>query len=78
MPDQLQVERGFSPNTIERLKARGHSVEVISHQGEVAAIVVNHGWLEGAADPRESELAREGQARVRSKRLPNNGAGPIK
>ncbi len=58
MPDRLQVERGFSPDTIERLKARGHSVELISHQGEVAAILVNHGWLEGAADPRTEGTAK--------------------
>ena len=58
MPDRLQVERGFSPDTIERLKARGHSVEVVSQQGEVAAIVVNRGWLEGAADPRTEGTAK--------------------
>jgi gamma-glutamyltranspeptidase/glutathione hydrolase len=52
IPDRLQVERGFSPDTIERLKSVGHNVEIISHQGEVAAIVVHAGWLEGAADPR--------------------------
>jgi len=57
MPDRLQVERGFSPDTIERLKGRGHKVEVSSPQGEVAAIVVNAGWLEGAADPRTEGTA---------------------
>ena len=58
MPDRLQVERGFSPDTIERLKARGHSVEVVLHQGEVAAIVAKQGWLEGAADPRTEGTAK--------------------
>lgn len=58
MPDRLQVESGFSPDTIERLKARGHNVDIISHQGEVAAIVVNGDWLEGAADPRTEGTAK--------------------
>jgi gamma-glutamyltranspeptidase/glutathione hydrolase len=58
MPDRLQVERGFSPDTIARLRSVGHSVELVSRQGEVAAIVVNHGWLEGAADPRTEGTAK--------------------
>jgi gamma-glutamyltranspeptidase/glutathione hydrolase len=57
-PDKLQVERGFSPDTIERLKGLGHNVEVVAAQGEVAAIVVNGDWLEGAADPRTEGMAR--------------------
>jgi len=58
IPDRLQVERGFSPDTIERLKSFGHTVEVVQSQGEVAAIVVNSGWLQGAADPRTEGTAR--------------------
>ncbi|HEY5913759.1 MAG TPA: gamma-glutamyltransferase [Verrucomicrobiae bacterium] len=58
MPDQLEVERGFSPDTIERLKARGHNVKIMPRQGEVAAIVAASGWLEGAADPRTEGTAR--------------------
>ncbi len=58
IPDCLQVERGFSPDTIERLKALGHHVEVSSSQGEVAAIVISDGWLQGAADPRTEGEAK--------------------
>jgi len=58
IPDQLQVERGFSPDTIERLRSFGHKVEVIQSQGEVAAIAVNGAWLEGAADPRTEGTAK--------------------
>jgi gamma-glutamyltranspeptidase len=35
----------------------GHKVEIINHQGEVAAIVSKDGWLEGAADPRTEGTA---------------------
>lgn len=58
IPDRLQVERGFSPDTIERLRAVGHNVEVVREQGELAAIVVNGSWLEGAADPRTEGIAK--------------------
>lgn len=58
IPDRLQLEPGFSPDTIERLKARGYNVESVSHQGEVAAIVVNGDWLEGTADPRTQGTAK--------------------
>ncbi|HVV70752.1 MAG TPA: gamma-glutamyltransferase, partial [Verrucomicrobiae bacterium] len=58
LPDRLQVERGFSPDTIERLRSLGHSVQVVSGQGEVAAIVVNGDWLEGSADPRTEGTAQ--------------------
>lgn len=58
MPDRLQVEKTFSPDTIESLKARGHHVEVVPEQGEVAAIAVRNGWLEGTADPRTEGTAK--------------------
>ncbi len=58
MPDRLELEKGFSPDTVERLHARGHSVKLIRSQGEVAAIVVNSPWLEGAADPRAEGTAK--------------------
>jgi len=57
-PDRLQVERGFSPDTIEKLKALGHDVQIGPPQGEVAAIVINGGWLQGAADPRTEGTAK--------------------
>lgn len=58
MPDVLRMERGFSPDTIALLKARGHTVEIEDHQGEVAAIRVQNGWLEGDADPRTEGTAK--------------------
>jgi len=56
MPDRLSLERGFSPDTIALLKARGHEIDEDSGSGSVAAVVeaiVNDGgWLQGAADGR--------------------------
>jgi gamma-glutamyltranspeptidase/glutathione hydrolase len=58
MPDTLHLERGFSPDTVALLKARGHTVEFEDSQGEVAAILAKDGWLEGEADPRTEGTAK--------------------
>lgn len=58
IPDRLQVEGGFPADSIEKLRSMGHNVEVIPHQGEVAAIVVKGSFLEGAADPRAEGSAK--------------------
>ncbi|HEU0141001.1 MAG TPA: gamma-glutamyltransferase, partial [Bryobacteraceae bacterium] len=58
-PDKLFVEWRHSPDTKALLQSRGHQVEDIRSMGEVSAILVDRGWLEGAADPR-SEGNAEG------------------
>jgi gamma-glutamyltranspeptidase/glutathione hydrolase len=58
MPDVLRLERGFSPDTVALLKARGHAVQFEDGQGEVAAIMAKDGWLEGDADPRTEGTAK--------------------
>ena len=58
MPDVLRMERGFSPDTVALLKARGHTIELENAQGEVAAILAKDGWLEGSADPRTEGTAK--------------------
>jgi gamma-glutamyltranspeptidase / glutathione hydrolase len=52
MPDKLYVERGFSPDTVALLKARGHELESISNVAVVEGILVDGGWLQGGADGR--------------------------
>jgi gamma-glutamyltranspeptidase/glutathione hydrolase len=58
MPDVLRLEHRFSPDTVALLKARGHHVEFEEGQGEVAAIRIQDGWLEGDADPRTEGTAK--------------------
>jgi len=59
MPDELGMERGFSPDTIDLLKSRGHQIKIsTSSIGEIAAIRSANGWLEGAADPRVEATAK--------------------
>ncbi len=52
MPDTLYLERGFSPDTIALLRARGHTVEQTGSVAVVEAIRVNGAWLEGGTDGR--------------------------
>jgi gamma-glutamyltranspeptidase/glutathione hydrolase len=58
LPDELRMERGFSPDTVELLKSRGHQIKTVASMGEVAVIRSADGWLEGAADPRTEATAK--------------------
>jgi gamma-glutamyltranspeptidase / glutathione hydrolase len=59
LPDTLSTEPGFSPDTIALLESRGHRVHPVSAQGEVAAILFDGGYLQGAPDP-QVEATAEG------------------
>ena len=59
MPDDLRLEEGgFSPDTVDLLRARGHTIRFVRSQGDAAAIHLQDGWLLGAADPRGDGTAR--------------------
>lgn len=58
MPDELDVEETVSPDTVELLRQRGHHVVIKSQIGEMAVIVVEDGWLQGAPDGRVEATAR--------------------
>ena len=53
LPDKLFLEKGFSPDTIELLKQRGHAIDSIAGVASVNGIVVESGGrLNGAWDGR--------------------------
>lgn len=52
MPDKITMEKGFSPDTIRLLEARGHKVEIAGSVARIFGIVVDGEWLTGAADGR--------------------------
>jgi gamma-glutamyltranspeptidase/glutathione hydrolase len=58
LPDELRLEPGFSPDTMAILEARGHKLKFVTSQGEVAAIMLDGGWLQGAADGRAEGTAK--------------------
>lgn len=54
LPDKLSLEGGISPDTVAILKAQGYDVDYSPGVvlAQVAAIVVDGGWLQGASDGR--------------------------
>ena len=58
MPDELRMEDGFSPQTIEGLRKRGHKIKFVSPMGRAMAIKRDGDWLVGAADSRSEGTAR--------------------
>jgi gamma-glutamyltranspeptidase / glutathione hydrolase len=55
-PDRLSLEHGVSPDTVALLKARGYAVDYAPGVvlAQVAAIVSDGGWLQGASDGRSA------------------------
>ncbi|MFA7438478.1 gamma-glutamyltransferase [Castellaniella sp.] len=54
-PDELRVEKGFSPDTLALLRARGHSVVVRPTMGKTQTIQRHDGQWYGASDPRNPD-----------------------
>ncbi len=61
LPDQVDAERGLSPDTIRLLEARSHKVVVGRTFGSANSILVTSGGtVTGAADPRQRGTLAEG------------------
>lgn len=61
LPDQVDLEQGFSPDTVDLLKVWGHKVQVAESLGHVMLIRRrDDGLLEGGADPRRTGGAMQG------------------
>ena len=58
LPDEIVMERGFSPDTVERLEERGHRIRRVGPIGEAAGVLAEDGWLAGAADGRSGGTAK--------------------
>jgi gamma-glutamyltranspeptidase/glutathione hydrolase len=55
MPDVLQMETGFSADTIKLLKDMGQQVNVTDRTtGQTTSIMLENGWMYGAADTRRA------------------------
>ncbi|WP_437610451.1 gamma-glutamyltransferase [Erwinia sp. V71] len=53
LPDQLRVEKGFSPDTLRLLESKGQHVKVQAAMGSTQSIMLGpDGALYGASDPR--------------------------
>jgi gamma-glutamyltranspeptidase/glutathione hydrolase len=58
IPDELRLERDFSPDTIRLLLGKGHRLRLVPSQGEVSAILWDGVWMQGAADNRTDGTAQ--------------------
>ncbi|MGB3425583.1 MAG: gamma-glutamyltransferase [Castellaniella sp.] len=59
-PDELRVEKGFSPDTLNLLRGYGHHVAVKPAMGRTQTILIRDGMLYGASDPRNPDGAALG------------------
>jgi len=55
LPDQLELEPGFSPDTIKLLKAKGQNVQMGKTMGSVQSIMFDNGLFYGVSDPRRPD-----------------------
>ena len=53
-PDTLNVERGFSGDTLKLLQQKGHKIETSRTLGSTQSILIENGVFYGASDPRRS------------------------
>ena len=60
LPDQVDAERGLSPDTMRLLEARGHKIVVGRTFGSANSILVTPDGITGAADPRQRGTLAEG------------------
>jgi len=54
LPDEIRIEEGISPDTIEMLEKKGHKVVQKSSMGAIQSIMIKDGMMYGGADPRRS------------------------
>ncbi|GEQ76900.1 gamma-glutamyltransferase [Comamonas testosteroni] len=54
-PDELRVEKGFSPDTLALLRQWGHKVALKASMGRTQTIEIRDGLLRGGSDPRNPD-----------------------
>ncbi|MGX5659622.1 gamma-glutamyltransferase [Castellaniella ginsengisoli] len=54
-PDELRIEKGFSPDTLALLRSYGHHIALKPAMGRTQTIQVRDGLLHGASDPRNPD-----------------------
>lgn len=59
-PDRLELEPGFSPDTINILKAKGHPIKTGRSMGSVQSVMWRNGLFFGASDPRRPDAGTVG------------------
>jgi len=60
LPEELRIEEGISPDTVDLLQSRGHKVAQKEAMGAIQSIMIGDGAFHGAADPRRSTSSAMG------------------
>ena len=61
MPDQIRLEKGFSPDTLKLLRDMGHDIRVLPAMGSLHTVLMDDaGKVWGASDPRRIDGAAIG------------------
>ena len=60
LPDEIRIEEGFSPETIQILEEKGHTVNQKAAMGAIQSIMIRDGIMYGGADPRRSTSLAKG------------------
>lgn len=61
LPDEIRIEQGISPDTVQRLESMGHTIVQKSAMGAIQSILIDeNGRLHGGADPRRSTSSAMG------------------
>ena len=66
LPDQLQLESGFSIDTVRELERRGHSIADARAMGSLQSVIRRDELFRGASDPRRPQAGSVGAAAVGS------------
>ena len=65
MPDVLQLESGFSPDTVRLLRERGHEIQEAQYSmGSLQSVGYRDGVFRGASDPRRPNAASRAPGRT--------------
>ena len=60
MPDEVRVERGFSPDTLALLEQQGYTITLQDTMGGAQSILKGTHGLFGASDPRKPDSLAAG------------------
>jgi len=60
LPEEIRIEEGVSPDTVDLLRSKGHKVVQKKAMGAIQSIVIRDGTFYGAADPRRSTSSAMG------------------
>lgn len=60
LPDEIRIEQGVSPDTLDLLESMGHTVNQQEAMGAAQSILIEDGVFYGGADPRRSTSSAMG------------------